>query len=329
MILYQNTGKMFDKVKRFSDYIINSKIAKKLELLIGDSDIMNLIIHGPPGCGKLTLARSIVAHHFPKTNIVVNPITYRTRINDGSMRDFDILGSSVHHEIPLNSYNFNDKFSVINILVNIIENRNILSNEYHVIIIKNANFLNELALKAIIKLTEKYSDNVRIIMTCCNVSRIGHTLNNFLKVRVPLEELKTREAYFRETYGPDIREEMITSNLFETTLNCERLTMEKDNGLADGIDIVNNHFKILFSSIRTGNINKYSVIRDTLAEILCLNIETSEIFHRFIKEFSGDIQRVKILTRYNEAISQTFKVPIHLEAMCAALLASFATNSKK
>ncbi len=131
---------------------------------------------------------------------------------------------------------------------------------------------------------------------------------------MPLEEFKTREAYFRETYGPDIREEIITSNLFETTLNCERVTMEKDNGLTDSIDVVNNHFKILFSSIRSGNVNKYSVIRDTLAEILCLNIETSEIFHRFITEFSGDIERVKILTRYNEAISQTFKVPIHLEA---------------
>ncbi len=50
---------MFDKIKRFSDYIINSKIAQKLELLIGDDDIMNLILHGPPGCGKLTLQEAL------------------------------------------------------------------------------------------------------------------------------------------------------------------------------------------------------------------------------------------------------------------------------
>lgn len=320
---------MFDKVKQFSDYIINSEVAKKLEKLNSQGDIINTILHGPSGSGKLTLARSIVANHFPDNVISVNSIKYRTRINDGTMRDFDILGSSVHHEIPLNSYNFNDKFSVINILSNIIENRNIYNNGYHVIIIKNADFLNELSLKAVVKLCEKYSDNVRIIMTSCNVSRISRILTNFIKIRVPLEKYEIREAYFRETYGPDLPCKLITNDLFETTLNCERLIMERENGVSESVDTVGNHFKILFSNIRSGNVNKYSVIRDTLAEILCLNIETREIFHRFICEFSGDYEKVKILTRYNEAVSQTFKIPIHLEAMCATLLATFATNSKK
>ena len=151
---------MFDKVKLFSDYIINANVAKKLDTITVEGDTLNTILYGPPGSGKLTLARSIIAKHFPEIKVVVHPITYRTRINDGSMKDFDILASSVHHEIPLNSYNFNDKFSVINILVNIIENRNILNNGYHVIIIKNAEFLNNLAVKAIVKLCEKYSNNV-------------------------------------------------------------------------------------------------------------------------------------------------------------------------
>ena len=319
---------MFDKVKQFSDYIINRDIAIKLEKLNSGGDIMNSILHGPSGSGKLTLARSIVSNHFQDTKIVVNPITYRTRINDGSVRDFDILGSSVHHEIPLNSYNFNDKFSVINILANIIENRNIYSNGYHVIIIKNADYLNELSLKAVVKLCEKFSDNVRMILTCCNASRISKILTNFIKIRVPLEKYEIRDAYFRETYGSDLPSKLITNNLFETTLNCERLIMERENGVSETVDIVGNHFKILFSNIRSGNVNKFSVIRDTLAEILCLNIETKEIFVRFTKEFSGDYKRVKILTKYNEAISQTFKVPIHLE-VCATLLADFATNSKK
>ncbi len=89
--------------------------------------------------------------------------------------------------------------------------------------------------------------------------------------------------------------------------------MERENGISETVDTVGNHFKILFSNIRSGNVNKFSVIRDTIAEILCLNIETREIFHRFTREFSGNYERVKILTRYNEAVSQTFKVPIHLE----------------
>jgi len=320
---------MFDKVKLFSDYIINANVAKKLDTITVEGDTLNTILYGPPGSGKLTLARSIIAKHFPEIKVVVHPITYRTRINDGSMKDFDILASSVHHEIPLNSYNFNDKFSVINILVNIIENRNILNNGYHVIIIKNAEFLNNLAVKAIVKLCEKYSNNVRIIMTCCNISRISRILTNFIRIRVPLEEFKIREAYFYETYGDGITPDMITSDLFETKMNCERFIMEKENGISESVDVVENHFKILFSNIRTGNINKFSIIRDTLAEILCLNIETSEIFHRFTNEFSGDIEKVRILVKFNEAISQTYKIPIHLEAMSATLLATYSTNSKK
>ena len=105
--------------------------------------------------------------------------------------------------------------------------------------------------------------------------------------------------------------------------------MEKENGISESVDVVENHFKILFSNIRTGNINKFSIIRDTLAEILCLNIETSEIFHRFTNEFSEDIEKVRILVKFNEAISQTYKIPIHLEAMSATLLATYSTNSKK
>ena len=209
-----------------------------------------------------SLARSIVSNHFQDTKIVVNQLP-RTRINDGSVRDFDIFGSSVHHEIPLNSYNFNDKFSVINILANIIENRNI-SNGYHVIIIKNADYLNELSLKAVVKLCEKFSDNVRMILTCCNASRISKILTNFIKIRVPLEKYEIRDAYFRETYGSDLPSKLITNNLFETTLNCERLIMERENGVSETVDIVGNHFKILFSNIRSGNVNKFSVIRDTL-----------------------------------------------------------------
>ena len=129
---------MFSKVKKFPDYIINRNVANKLERLFGEGNLMNVILSGPPGSGKLTLARSSIASQFPQNEIMVSSVKYRTRIHDGSMKDFDILASSIHHEIPLNSYNFNDKFSVINILVNIIENRNIMSNSYHIIIIKNA-----------------------------------------------------------------------------------------------------------------------------------------------------------------------------------------------
>ena len=328
IFLIKNTS-MFSKVKKFPDYIINRNVANKLERLFGESNLMNVILSGPPGSGKLTLARSAIASQFPQNEIMVSSVKYRTRIHDGSMKDFDILASSVHHEIPLNSYNFNDKFSVINILVNIIENRNIMSNSYHIIIIKNAEFLNDLAIKAIIKLTEKYSDNVRLILTTTNSSRIGRILTNFIKIRVPLDDFKIREAYFKETYGSKATKEIITDNLLETTINCERLTLEHENGISSFIDTVGNHFKILFKNIKSGNINKFCEIRDTLSDILCLNIETSEIFHRFTEEFGNTFENVKILSKYNENIQKTFKVPVHLEALCAELLSLNATNSKK
>ena len=242
------------------------------------------------------------------------------------MKDFDIF--IVHHEIPLNSYNFNDKFSVINILVNIIENRNIMSNSYHIIIIKNAEFLNDLALKAIIKLTEKYS-NVLIILTSTNFFKNRKILTNFISVRVPLEDIKVREAYFKETYGSRVSNDIITDNLLETTINCERLTLEEENGISGYIDIVGNHFKILFRDIKSGNVNKFSAIRDTISDILCLNVETTEIFHRFTEEFGSSFENVKLLSKYNENIQKTFKVPVHLEALSAELMALNATNSKK
>jgi len=320
---------MFSKVKKFSDYIINRNVANKLNKLFENNNLMNTILTGPPGSGKLTLARSVVSSQFPENEIIVSPVKYRTRIHDGSLKDFDILASFIHHEIPLNSYNFNDKFSVINILVNIIENRNIMSNSYHIIVIKNAEFLNDLAIKAIVKLTEKYSDNVRLILTTTNSSRISNILTNFINIRVPLEDFKVREAYFKETYGSRVSNEIITNNLLETTINCERLTMESENGISGYIDVVGNHFKILFRHIKGGNVNKFSDIRDTLSDILCLNVETVEIFHRFTKEFGNSIENVRILTKYNENIQKTFKVPVHLEALCAELLALNATNSKK
>ena len=82
-------------------------------------------------------------------------------------------------------------------------------------------------------------------------------------------------------------------------------------------------------TIKSGNINKFCEIRDTLSDILCLNIETNEIFHRFTEEFGNTFENVKILGKYNENIQKTFKVPVHLEALCAELLSLNATNSKK
>ena len=48
---------MFSNVKSFNDYIINRNTAEKLQKFCKSGELMNLILTGMSGTGKLTLAK--------------------------------------------------------------------------------------------------------------------------------------------------------------------------------------------------------------------------------------------------------------------------------
>ena len=311
---------MFSNVKHFNDYIINCNVAKKLQDFCSSGELMNIILTGPSGTGKLTLARSIVQHYYPNDKISITPCRYKIKIQESTNKEFNILTSLYHHEISLNSYNFSDKFSTISMIKSIIQNRNIFTDKCHIIIIKNGHYLNNLTMKAILKISEQYYSSVRFIITTINSSKLINNLTNFLIFRVPCEDKKVIEGYFRETYSKDINSNLITSNLMETTLNCEFQSLVDKNGITSTIDPIDTNFDLLFKEIEKANINKFNGIREKIGDILCLNLEKSEIFKRFTDRYANNFNIVKILSEYNHKTQDTFKVPIHLETMSLEIM---------
>lgn len=311
---------MFSTVKNFNDYIINRNTADTLQKFCKSGELMNLILTGMSGTGKLTLARSIVQYYHPQQKISITPTRYKIKVQDSVSKEFNIQSSLFHHEISLNSYNFSDKFSVIGMIKSIIQNRNIYTNSCHIIIIKNGHYLNDLTLKAILKISEQYYDSVRFIITTLNASKLINKLTNFILFRVPCEKQKVIEGYFRETYSDDIDSKLITSNLMETTLNCEYASLVKENGVSESIDPIKTEFDLLFKDIEKTSVNKFNGLREKIGDILCLNVEKNEIFEKFSKRYSKNYEIVKVLAEYNRRMQDTFKTPIHLETMILEIM---------
>lgn len=307
---------MFTTVKHIDDYIINSLSARRAKKLY-KNDIMNTILVGPSGSGKLTLARSIISYFQNDYNLSLIPRTYKIKTIDNSNKEITVISSKVHHEIGLNSYNFADKFSLISLLKTFTESKNILTDSYHIIIIKNGEFLSDMTCKAILKLTESYYENIRIIITCKNSSKISNYLTNFIIQRVPVEKKEIKEGYFKEMYGDDFKDEYMSDNLMKTTMLCELSRKGEKNYNNNEIEEL---FKNLFTLIKKKNINKYSNIRDILMEITCLNIEKWEIFKRFTKEFKNNYTVIKILAEADHKSVETYKLLIHLESLVVSIM---------
>ena len=92
--------------KKLSDYLIHKKLTLKLKNFFINKDIPNLIIYGPYGSGKFSIAKSIIMEIFGEDVNNMNNIEYPIKIVNNT-KLINVKYSNFHYEILINKYVFN------------------------------------------------------------------------------------------------------------------------------------------------------------------------------------------------------------------------------
>ena len=311
------------------DFIINGEIAKKIK---PNKGILNTIIYGPNGVGKLTLARSLV-----KNSANVDKINIRGRV----VNDNSINISSYHYELFVSQYNYKDKTSFVKTLDEFTDSLNVSTGCNNIIIIKNADLLSRENILTIKKYTERSDKFVTFIMTMKKMGKYRAHLNSFMTIRVPSTvkediidfiKIKIHEQGLTGISEPEIEKIIDTnkSNLKGIFLDLETVYLGNQVTLDKTVKIKNERGKFVKKIVNSIFQFNYTDVREYLYELTTKNIEKVDILKLVVnKIISCDLteaQRFRIVElagEYSAKMAICNKEVIQLEAFCFECMALF------
>ena len=173
------------------DFKIHTNIIPKVKRLC-ENDIGNILIYGPKGSGKFTLAKSMINTYYKKK------IETNKKVVTLDKRDLVFYSSQYHFEIILNS-SLNKK-GLLNLLNYITENKDI-SNSFKLILIKNIELIDNDTIKTLKFIIEKKVENFKFILTTSNIIKVDKFyLGFFLLLRLPSPNKKDLKALLIKNY---------------------------------------------------------------------------------------------------------------------------------
>jgi replication factor C subunit 3/5 len=161
----------------------------KLDIYKNYNNMPNLLIHGPPGCGKHTLIRLLLSDIFDYSINDTFLETYNIKGYGNSIIDVDIEHSKYHIIIEPNNTGL-DKYLIQEIVKEYAKKKiiNISYNKYpfRVVLINNVDNLHYYAQTSLRCTMEKYNKTCRFILCCNQTSKIiDPIISRCLDIRIP------------------------------------------------------------------------------------------------------------------------------------------------
>lgn len=163
--------------------------SSKSDIYSNYDNMPNLLIHGPPGCGKHTLIRLLLSDIFDNSINDTFLETYYIKGYGNSIIDIDIEQSKYHLIIEPNNTGL-DKYLVQEIVKEYAKKKiiNISYNKYpfRVVLINNVDNLHYYAQTSLRCTMEKYNKTCRFILCCNQTSKIIDPIKSrCLDIRIP------------------------------------------------------------------------------------------------------------------------------------------------
>ena len=180
------------KPKFLDEFIINKNCAIKCSKLITKDFIPHLLFHGPAGCGKYTLCKSIINNIYDEEIKTFNS-TFKIE-----NKEHTISCSEYHFEIFLDKYsnNKNCLFEIIDYLTATKEINQVCL--VKIIVLRNLNYCNSNIFSYLKNKMEVSSNNYRFFVMTNNVSYIPERLRGlFFYVKINYEEEKIIEEFLK------------------------------------------------------------------------------------------------------------------------------------
>jgi len=314
--------------KTFNEFKIHLDIINKLKLLT-KNEVPNIILHGAEGTGKYTLALNILSEIYGSDIYNKNYTKINIKINNNN-KELKLVYSNYHYEIGVNKYLYNDKLSILKLIEHISNNRNVMTNSYNIIIIRNADHLSLESIKSLRRRIESLYTNFRLIITCHNSSKLRNIFGGqFLYINVPIPD---NNSLFNFIKYISIEEKITINNsnineLIKQTTNLNKLLLILEYSTITGkyikyIDTIKKEIKDLVKLIFSNNIHMISKIKQNIYALTSKNINITYIFKEIYNninksKLSSDckLEILKLCSIYNAKICNSYKEVIHLEAL--------------
>jgi DNA polymerase III delta prime subunit len=313
--------------EKLDEFKLNQGLVKTVKNMIYDNEIMNTCIYGTNGVGKFTTAKTALRELY-------GPGIYNTNEKNFKFKtkEITLLSSQYHFELKLNQYTFTDKSSFIELIKYFCESYNVHTNNYQIILIKNAHYLTYESTLSLKKLSEKYNKTIRFIITSNSITKIRSSLTNFIYIRIPIETITNSVNYYQSI----CENEKITMNydletiIRDNKFNIKKILLELEtihvSGKRFNVEI-DNLFSKLFHLMGHFKMVEFPKLREIMYNIITRNIEKNEIFTRFIDQYIYSKNIISIITRFQHRTCDTYKVIMHIESMIVMIIHNIQSSS--
>lgn len=306
--------------KKLEDFIINKEVAKKLKTFCNRGSFMNILITGKNGVGKYTLAMALLHEYYGMEVFKKKNYEYKIKVGT-NIKEISIIHSNYHYEIFVNNYLFNDKVTLIKLINNIAENKNVQTNSYNVILIKNFEDLSKPVLLSIKNIMEAHIDTCRFIFISNNNSKFSKIKPIVFNLIVPKPK-KDEITEFMVKYSINSN---IDSDILPDLFNHSEIKNIHKGNYKSLIETELNKFIQILEKKSLDSILK---IREQVYVYCCNNFEKKKIFSFITKYYCNsqkidDNKKMKIVEcacNYEYKLSKSYREIIHIEAFLVNIL---------
>jgi replication factor C subunit 3/5 len=317
--------------KKFNDFRVHKDNVINYKNYVSDNQILNTIFYGPKGSGKYTILMNMLIKIFGEDVLKQKKIKFNINKSCGNSKEYTILESTYHFEINLNKYLFNDRISLVNLISQLIQTKDIYTSTYKIIVIRNLHYLKSDVINFFASVVEKYCDNCRFLMTCSNnttyINKILKGRFVILKVPSPTkEELFNFSKEILNSYDCSITDSQIDSIINDTNRNLNKLLLylqfscenKKYYKYKNTLEL---YCEQIYKLIKKKKIENLIKIREFAYDLITKNINITafmiELIEFFNKQDIEEEKKLKILewgTIFQSRLSKAYKEIIHLEA---------------
>jgi len=306
-----------------ADELVYNKKIYKMVYEIGI--INNLLLYGYPGSGKLTICKIFLREYFGDDTLNMKEGIY----NIDKKKSLKFNYSPYHFEFDVCNYLNKDKIFVSKLVKNLSSTKNILTNNYKVLVIKNADKLSYNTQAMLRRIIEK-SKSKFIFITSRYCSIIEPLRSRFMSVRIPVAKdncIDTILKNISKKEGIKLSKRNLTiikkksRNLKELITLLEMCYIKKK--------FKNTNFeyikksKKLIKMLPELNINNYRKFKEYIYDMYVDGCSVGIDFRKYIKVILNEFllilnneQKIKIINLASKCEMNIFKgnkPPIHFE----------------